>query len=62
MIGSIKERKQQMRAVGVTQVKSNNFTTTVCNEPSKVAAVGRGFGQQRPISRDSRVKYQPIKQ
>lgn len=45
IIGNMKERKLQMRVVGGTQVRSNNFTTTVFNEPpGKVAGVGHGFG------------------
>ena len=70
MIGSMKERKMQMRAIGkgsthmVSGVSSNskaqtsNFTGTVFNEPSsKVMGIAHGFGTQRPASRDTRGRH-----
>ena len=57
IIGSMKERKLQMRAIGGGKPAnmgspgpdSSSFANTV-------AGVGHGFGAQRPVSRDSRVR------
>ena len=57
IIGSMKERKMQMRAIGGGKTsnlgspgpENNSFTNAV-------TGVGHGFGAQRPMSRDSRVR------
>ena len=59
-MGGMKERKMQVRAVGGSSKHTNNFTGTVFNEPQKVAGIGHGFGTQRPSSRDSRIRHQPL--
>ena len=62
MISNMHDRKMQMRAADVSQPKTNNFTGTVFNEPPhKVVGIGHGFGTQRPVSRDSRVRQQSQK-
>ena len=60
MIGSMKERKMQMRNINTKQnnyvVSGNEMSNNSGLNNGTMVGVGHGFGTARPVSRESRIR------